>query len=123
MVLTTAFMPPAVLAEILSTHGESLDESIGKFPETVNTPEIIIPADDNYKFALVEKIINNADFSAGKVNNMDGIRVDFSNGWGLIRASNTGPALTARFEADTQENLDIIKEEFQGTDRPGRPRQ
>ena len=100
------------LAEILSTHGESLDESIGKFPETVNTPEIIIPADDNYKFALVEKIINNADFSAGKVNNMDGIRVDFSNGWGLIRASNTGPALTARFEADTQENLDIIKEEF-----------
>ena len=100
------------LAEILSTHGESLDESIGKFPETVNTPEIIIPVDDNYKFTLVEKIINNADFSAGKVNNMDGIRVDFSNGWGLIRASNTGPALTARFEADTQENLDIIKEEF-----------
>ena len=100
------------LAEILSTHGESLDESIEKFPETVNTPEIIIPVDDNYKFALVEKIINNADFSAGKVNNMDGIRVDFSNGWGLIRASNTGPALTARFEADTQENLDIIKEEF-----------
>ncbi|MCP4211644.1 MAG: phosphomannomutase/phosphoglucomutase [Halieaceae bacterium] len=100
------------LAEILSTHGESLDESIGKFPETVNTPEIIIPIDDNYKFALVEKIAHSADFSAGKVNNMDGIRVDFSNGWGLIRASNTGPALTARFEADTQENLDIIKEEF-----------
>lgn len=100
------------LAEILSTHGESLDESIGKFPETVNTPEIIIPIDDNYKFALIEKIAHSADFSAGKVNNMDGIRVDFSNGWGLIRASNTGPALTARFEADTQENLDIIKEEF-----------
>ena len=100
------------LAEILSTHGESLDESIGKFPETVNTPEIIIPVDDNYKFTLVDKIINDADFSAGKVNIMDGIRVDFSNGWGLIRASNTGPALTARFEADTQENLDIIKEEF-----------
>lgn len=100
------------LAEILSTHGESLDETIGKFPVTVNTPEIIIPVPDNYKFELVEKIINNADFTSGKVNTMDGIRVDFSDGWGLIRASNTVPALTARFEADTQENLEIIQDEF-----------
>jgi phosphomannomutase/phosphoglucomutase len=100
------------LAEILSTHGESLDDSISKFPLTVNTPEIIIPVPDDYKFELVEKIINNADFTAGKVNTMDGIRVDFSDGWGLIRASNTGPALTARFEADTQENLEIIQDEF-----------
>lgn len=100
------------LAEILSTHGESLDESIAKFPATVNTPEIIIPVPDNYKFELVEKIINNADFTSGKVNTMDGIRVDFSDGWGLIRASNTMPALTARFEADTQENLEIIQDEF-----------
>ena len=43
---------------------------------------------------------------------MDGIRVDFSNGWGLLRASNTGPALTARFEGDTQESLEIIQDEF-----------
>ncbi len=100
------------LAEILSTHGESLDDSIAKFPVTINTPEIIIPVADSYKFELIEKIINNADFSSGKVNTMDGIRVDFSNGWGLVRASNTGPALTARFEADTQENLDIIQDEF-----------
>jgi phosphomannomutase/phosphoglucomutase len=100
------------LAEILSTHGESLDDSIGKFPVTINTPEIIIPVPDNYKFELVEKIINSADFSSGKVNTMDGIRVDFSNGWGLVRASNTGPALTARFEADTRENLEIIQDEF-----------
>jgi phosphomannomutase/phosphoglucomutase len=100
------------LAEILSTHGESLDDSIAKFPVTINTPEIIIPVADDYKFELVEKIIKNADFSSGKVNTMDGIRVDFSNGWGLVRASNTGPALTARFEADTQENLEIIQDEF-----------
>jgi phosphomannomutase/phosphoglucomutase len=100
------------LAEILSTHGESLDESIAKFPVTVNTPEIIVPVPDNYKFELVEKIVKNADFTSGKVNTMDGIRVDFSNGWGLVRASNTGPALTARFEADTQENLEIIQDEF-----------
>ncbi len=100
------------LAEILSTHGESLDESIARFPATVNTPEIIIPVPDDYKFALVQKIIESADFSTGKVNTMDGIRVDFNTGWGLVRASNTGPALTARFEADTQENLEIIQDEF-----------
>jgi phosphomannomutase / phosphoglucomutase len=100
------------LAEILSTHGESLDDSIAEFPVTINTPEIIIPVPDDYKFELIEKIINNADFSSGKVNTIDGIRVDFSNGWGLVRASNTGPAITARFEADTQENLEIIQDEF-----------
>ena len=43
---------------------------------------------------------------------MDGIRVDFTDGWGLVRASNTGPALTARFEANTEENLEIIMDEF-----------
>jgi phosphomannomutase/phosphoglucomutase len=43
---------------------------------------------------------------------MDGIRVDFANGWGLVRASNTSPALTARFEADSQASLDAIKAEF-----------
>lgn len=100
------------LAEILSTHGESLDESIAQFPVTINTPEIIIPVPDDYKFELVEKIIESAEFSTGKINTMDGIRVDFSNGWGLVRASNTGPALTARFEADTQESLEIIQDEF-----------
>ena len=100
------------LAEILSTHGDSLDDSIALLPHTVNTAEIIIPVADDYKFELVEKIVHNADFSAGKVNTMDGIRVDFSNGWGLVRASNTGPALTARFEADTKENLEIIQDEF-----------
>lgn len=100
------------LAEILSTHGDSLDECIATFPVSVNTPEIIIPMADDYKFELIEKIIENADFSAGKVNTMDGIRVDFSHGWGLIRASNTGPALTARFEADTVENLELIQDEF-----------
>ena len=43
---------------------------------------------------------------------MDGIRVDFSEGWGLVRASNTGPALTARFEADSAESLEAIQADF-----------
>jgi phosphomannomutase/phosphoglucomutase len=100
------------LAEILSTHGDTLDESIAQFPSAINTPEILIPVADDYKFKIISKIIDDADFSGGKVNTMDGIRVDFNSGWGLIRASNTGPALTARFEADTPENLEWIQEEF-----------
>ena len=100
------------LAEILSTHGESLDESIAAFPTTFNTPEIIIPLPEEDKFRLIKKIIDNSDFPSGKVNTMDGIRVDFTDGWGLVRASNTGPALTARFEANTEENLEIIMDEF-----------
>ena len=102
----------ARLAEILSTHGESLDECIAEFPSSVNTPEIIIPVDDDYKFELVDKIARTADFNSGKINTMDGVRVDFSNGWGLVRASNTVAALTARFEADDQENLELIQDEF-----------
>ena len=100
------------LAEILSTHGQSLDDSIAEFPNTANTPEIIIPVPDDKKFGIIENIVKNADFSTGKVNTMDGIRVDFSDGWGLVRASNTGAALTARFEASTEENLEVIKAEF-----------
>jgi phosphomannomutase / phosphoglucomutase len=67
---------------------------------------------DDYKFELAKRIINNTDFPSGKVTTLDGLRVDFSNGWGLVRASNTGPALTARFEADTLENLKKIQDEF-----------
>jgi len=102
----------ARLAEILSTHGNTLEESISQFPQSVNTPEILIPVDEEYKFELVQKIISGADFSGGKVTTMDGLRVDFDNGWGLVRASNTGPALTARFEADTEDSLEAIKDEF-----------
>ncbi len=100
------------LAEIISTLGENLDDVIAKFSATSNTPEIIIPVADDYKFELIDRIINNADFSSGKVTTLDGLRVDFNNGWGLVRASNTGPALTARFEADTPEHLKKIQDEF-----------
>jgi phosphomannomutase/phosphoglucomutase len=100
------------LAEILSTHGNSLDEALADFPVSCNTPEILIPVPEEEKFQLIDKIVNNTDFSTGKVNTMDGIRVDFAEGWGLVRASNTGPALTARFEADSEESLEAIQAEF-----------
>jgi phosphomannomutase/phosphoglucomutase len=64
------------------------------------------------KFGIMRKIVDNADFSTGKVNTIDGIRVDYKEGWGLLRASNTGAFLTARFEASSAEELDVIMREF-----------
>jgi phosphomannomutase/phosphoglucomutase len=100
------------LAEILSTHGNSLDEVLDTFPATFNTPEILIPVPEERKFPLMERLTGSADFPAGKVNTLDGIRVDFAEGWGLVRASNTSAALTARFEANSAEALESIKEQF-----------
>ena len=100
------------LAEVLSTQGDSQDDIIDGFPATVSTPEILIPVPEEKKFGIVQDIIEGADFAEGKVNTMDGIRVDYANGWGLLRASNTSPALTARFEADSEEVLEAIKDEF-----------
>ncbi len=100
------------LAEIMSTQGDSLDDIIDAFPATVNTPEILIPVAEQSKQPLMDRIIRNTDFSSGKINTMDGIRVDFSEGWGLVRASNTSPALTARFEATSADALEMIMSEF-----------
>ena len=60
----------------------------------------------------MERVVRSADFPSGKINTLDGIRVDFAEGWGLLRASNTSAALTARFEANSEEGLETIKGEF-----------
>ena len=100
------------LAEILSTHGDTLDNTLASFPTSINTPELIVPVPEKRKFALIEKFTKEADFANGKVNTLDGLRVDFQDGWGLLRASNTSAAFTARFEADTQDALERIQEDF-----------
>ncbi|MFV8818854.1 phosphomannomutase/phosphoglucomutase [Haliea sp. E17] len=102
----------ARLAEILSTQGDSLDTIVDAFPASVNTAEILIPVPDANKLSLMERIVRNADFSGGSVNTLDGIRVDFPEGWGLLRASNTSAALTARFEARGEQELESIMSEF-----------
>ncbi|MDO8860174.1 phosphomannomutase/phosphoglucomutase [Haliea sp. E1-2-M8] len=102
----------ARLAEILSNQGKTLEQLMAAFPETANTPEILIPVPEAAKFGLMQKFIDGASFPEGKVNTLDGLRVDFNDGWGLIRASNTSPALTARFEASTPEQLRLIMDTF-----------
>ena len=67
---------------------------------------------DETKFELVDKLVAQAKMPDAEVNTIDGLRVDYEDGWGLIRASNTTPVLVARFEADTQARLDEIKQQF-----------
>ena len=97
------------LAEILSSQDLRLDDAIADLPHAVSTAEILVPVADEEKFALMERFIARANFPKGKLNKLDGLRVDFADGWGLLRASNTGPALTARFEASNEQQLDRIR--------------
>lgn len=102
----------ARLIEILSTTDPNLDAQLALLPSSISTPEIRIDVDERAKFELIEQLAVRARFGEGKLTTLDGIRVDFPDGWGLVRASNTTPALTLRFEADDDAALDRIKNLF-----------
>ena len=90
-----------------------MDEVFAKYPTTFTTPELKILTTETHKFWVMDQLSANADFGNGRLTLIDGISVDFEDGWGLIRPSNTSPVLSLRFEADTQEALDRIQGEFQ----------
>lgn len=101
------------LFDLLVSSGKSLDELLAIFPKKVNTPEYFLPCDDDQKQAIVEKVKESfmQDHNADLIT-IDGVRAAFADGWGLVRASNTTPKLTMRFESDTEEGLRRIKELF-----------
>lgn len=102
----------ARLIEILSTTNPDLDAHLDALPPSVATPELKIDIADQAKFELMEKLAREGRFGDGKLTTLDGLRIDFPDGWGLVRASNTTPALTLRFEADTDEALERIETLF-----------
>jgi len=81
-------------------------------PTSLVTPEIRIEVDESHKFELMTRLAELAEFPAARVNTLDGIRADFDRGWGLVRASNTTPALLLRFEAETEDVMQRIQGEF-----------
>lgn len=101
------------LLQLLSQSEASADERFAKYPVTFTTPEIKIQTTEEHKFAVMQALSEKSDFGQGKMTKIDGIRVDFDNGWGLIRPSNTSPVLSLRFEADSQSALDDIQALFQ----------
>ena len=101
------------LLELLSATRQNVDEVFAKYPNTFTTPELKILTSETHKFWIMDQLRANADFGDGRLTLIDGIRVDYEDGWGLVRPSNTSPVLSLRFEADTQEALDRIQDEFQ----------
>ena len=93
------------LLEILSKTNEKLSKLVKDFPKYYTTPEIKIPSDDNIKFNVVEQIKNYAKLENYPINDIDGVRITYTNGWVLVRASNTGPNLTFRAEATSEEGI------------------
>lgn len=100
--------------EILANnYGATSDELFAQFPERCSTPEIQIYVDDQAKVSLMQTLISqNKDLAGANINTTDGLRIEFGFGWGVVRASNTGSYLVARFEANDEEGLQKVKNTF-----------
>ena len=96
------------LLELIADSGNPLSHLLSDIPETFTTPEIRVTCADNKKFDLVKRVTDHFR-KTHKVVDIDGVRVLFDDGWGLVRASNTQPALVMRFEAMTEDRRDEIR--------------
>ncbi len=103
------------LLEILSNTGKTIKELLEGVPKTYSTPEIRVDCPDEIKFEVVEKAKKIFKEKNYKVIDVDGARIVFDDGWGLVRASNTQPVLVLRYEADTPERLEEIRKIIEGT--------
>jgi phosphomannomutase/phosphoglucomutase len=102
----------ARLLEILATAPEFPDEVLHALPKGVSTPEIKVDAPGGDPHGFVERFREGAFFEGGRLSTIDGLRVDWPDGWGLVRASNTTPVLVLRFDADNAEALARIQAMF-----------
>ena len=100
------------LIEILKKSKSSLDNIVKDLPKSFSTPEMNLAVEENKKFKIVEDFIMKADFGNADKITIDGLRVNFEDGWGLLRASNTTPKLVLRFEANSQKRLHEIENMF-----------
>ena len=102
----------ARLLEILAARPESPSEQLKALPNGVSTPELKVDAPDGNPHAFVERFRGAAKFEGARSSTIDGLRVDWPDGWGLVRASNTTPVLVMRFDADSQAALTRIQTAF-----------
>lgn len=100
------------MIEILSNTDKTVSELLDGVIRYYSTPEIIVKSSDDEKFKIIERVKKYCLDKGYKVNDIDGVRVEFENGWALVRASNTGPNLTLRFEGITKEDMESIQNEF-----------
>jgi phosphomannomutase/phosphoglucomutase len=109
------------MLEILSQRSETAAEVFAALPDSCNTPELQIQFEqDGAHYAFMENFKQKADFNGANISTIDGMRVNYDFGWGLIRPSNTTPCLVLRFEADDEAGLEkiqaIFKQQFKNVD-------
>jgi phosphomannomutase/phosphoglucomutase len=104
----------ARLLEILGADSRPANEVFDALPRSVSTPEIQLEVEEGQNFVLMQAMELKANFEDADIITLDGLRVEFSNGWGLVRPSNTTAALVFRFEADDQAALAEIKTKMRG---------
>lgn len=102
----------ARLLEILSQTGQKSDAVFAALPDAVNTPELNVQMREGETHKFIDELMMKADFGEANVSMIDGIRADFNDGWGLVRASNTTPVLVLRFEGKDARALGRIQQLF-----------
>ncbi|MFK7995217.1 MAG: phosphomannomutase/phosphoglucomutase [Granulosicoccus sp.] len=108
-----ALYAAARLLEILSKTDRPASEIFGEIPNSINTPELNVLLDeDGAQHAFIKKFVAKSTFDDAELTTIDGVRADYTDGWGLVRASNTTPSLVIRFEADTPEAMERIQSQF-----------
>lgn len=100
------------ILEILSKTEKKTSELLEGITHYYATPEIKISSSNEEKFTIVDKVLNYVKEKGYTYNDIDGVRISFEEGWALVRASNTGPNLTLRFEGKTEEFMEKLKKEF-----------
>ncbi len=108
-----ALVAAARILGILSRFDGNADALFARYPVLITTPEINIDVTEDNKFHIVDFLQNEADFGEGQRCVIDGIRMDYADGWGLCRASNTSPKLVLRFEAANEAALTRIRTLFE----------
>ncbi|VAX14210.1 Phosphoglucomutase @ Phosphomannomutase [hydrothermal vent metagenome] len=102
----------ARLLEIIAADKRPAHEIFAALPDAVNTPELNLNMAEGEHFKFMDALLDKADFASANVTMIDGIRVDYEDGWGLVRASNTTPCLVLRFEGQNEDALKRIEDEF-----------
>ncbi|MEK9134381.1 MAG: phosphomannomutase/phosphoglucomutase [Pseudomonadota bacterium] len=111
----------ARLLELLSRDPRPTQDIFASLPNTLNTPELNLKFAEGEHFTVIKELVQRARFPDAKLTTIDGLRADFNDGFGLVRASNTTPVLVFRFEGDNKEALERIQKRFRDLVHSARP--
>jgi len=105
-------VPSKVVHSLSDPEGRDAQEIFDTLPKGVSTPELKIPMREGEHYRFIEQFRARAEFSGARLTTIDGVRADWPDGWGLVRASNTTPVLVLRFDADNSQALKRVQDVF-----------